>query len=1546
MVQLSEEPVLSPEQVTLYYAADPYLSNLPVLVFHGQSSTTNSTLNSSRIQLHVFSAAGFQSYPRITLSPNSPLYSAVSYLPRDLQGDELSRGIAFGLFKYFQELPEIVKGCLMIQYATAISRKQHGPAPTLFCEQHAADLAKAMIKVDNVEEVIRDIEVALRPQHIEHIDVDLVLPPGSIASLEDVEQAQTDGEEYEDPSIRRYGVYSPLVKLFGEVAFLPTSKLRRAPSKAIKRSKSFLKNEKLALRREMDELVDTEERYVIKLHELVNEIAEEYRKKAKHRSFGSSSPSAQDLEKLFPPCLDKILEINKAFLTAIQKVMDDTEEGAMKDLENEQTGSTGSRYGGHGRLRDPTGAHAFSRVLLEWFPQFSDSYQEYIRASQEFPQIITTFMKQQSSFSQRVQQTGEQHLRSAIIEPVQRLPRYSLFIDNIVNYLPDNHPAQRTMLEARDIITAICSLDPPADDKSQVVNRLRHIVEGWPFSFQPKGRLISAVDFVESSAPFHIPNLQSQDSREGMLLLFSDYVVLVKKAHGCKLSARGVLAEVDKPSAATMMASATAAAGGQKHEYELSFRGWHALSDTRFMTSDDRQSLWMSSSRDLKDPGTRRDRTASAATVRAFWLKGSYEGKAAKWMEEVAKARVEGRFSETERDSEKWSFRSVRLDTPGITFHTAVFEEGIDTLITGRKEPAPIRIVVDHQKGTKGAPVGHYGVDIVANLIVTKPGTTYRLEVDGLNDRVFLDEVLPEHVLQAFGRRVSDLLRLQHNVSNPALNTPFISFHIKVLKSLYLVAESDKLDSFRPSSPVKKLSKLLGGFSNPTSTLTRSKSAQSQALLGAMLSVPPSLDRSNSSRSTFSSLETEGKTSVRVTAEETQPDNPLIRLEETFTGYISALQSRKGNVVGKQLRSRAAADELSINEAYNAFMDSPFDNRSADESPFEVIFVSFEKFLRIAWKEQMGPVMSLETLDALQEKAQQLFPGDFADYVKMVFNEMAPQNRRSFVSTIKLLADLLDGCGNDGDRGALTVAFAELLVTESDPHNYINLLDRMVEDIDRIFEDIGPGASTTEFGYSSYSRSIHSTSGSITSNTSSIRRRWADTLLRSNSRRDDPDARPSLWRGLSRSSRSTATGEPLAASTFSRAALGRSRSIDVRPGSRDRPTVLGGLPFEDRPKSSHTPDRPERLSTIGGSPSEEPAPESRSAKKRRSSLSDLKTLLAATSLEGDDPHTPSPPGRSQKRQEDEDCSQPRTPSPTKIPISTGSRSSFSRPRSAKGESEPIITTLRSIGNLTERPNNIMSPPEVHPFRPTLSAKKGHMKTNSLSNIPTLHSAFRDRTGSIVRPTTSHSNPLAPNSPVKSTPKFRLQSPQKLRERLQNESKAITEAESSFQAELSKIGEEMSKFTSTAMSSSIYSGNKDGDLAAISSSVKALESRIPVLIKDIQSRHDSIAKDLETSLQASEFKCKGLDQLYKEASAENELLYEKFNNELGKIVKALKGKGKEDREELMQRVKDSSEEATRVRKENARLRRELLTMRTLLKGNELNSLSKANEVSNS
>ncbi|KAI1381855.1 hypothetical protein F4677DRAFT_399923 [Hypoxylon crocopeplum] len=1511
MVRVTEELALSPDHLTLYQATDPLLGHLPLLILHGSSTTANYTLSSSRVQVHVYTPAGFQSFPRLTISPNSPFYNVVNHLPREFQGDEVYRALAFGLFKYFQELPEHVKTHVRLQYPTMRSRRP-GSSPTLFGEQHAADIAKSMVRAENTPEVIQKLQVALQTQHISNIDVDLVLPPGSIIPLQstDFEDMPEDEDDILDPTLRQYGMYTPLVKLFGEPLFLPTTRLRRAPSKpsALNRTKSFSKDQKAELRRKMTELVDTEERYVLKMSELVNHLAPEYRQQAKERQPGSFSPSEEDVERLFPRSANQILQINSAFMRAVRQVMEDTEGDALKDMES---GSASSRVGVSGSLigkaKDASGALAMAKVMLEWFPKFTDCYQDYIRASQSFPQLITSFISQQSSFSQRLVLTGEQHLRSTVIEPVQRLPRYSLVIDQIVSCLPITHPALQPMLKARDIIANICSMDDPLTDKPQVNTRLRHMVESWPNNLEPVGRLIVAADFFEIPAPYKVDANAEQLSADqaGIFLLFSDCVVVVKKINGASMMGRDLLREIDKPSPAGLLASMTNAAGGPG-SYEVAFAGWHALADVRFTESSDGRMVWMTSSNEMRGAHAGNLVPNAAATSRCFVLQESYEGKAAKWSEDVVKARVEGRFSEKEREDPCWTLRSVRMPDTGLGLCAAVFQEGLDQLVEGRKEPAPVRIVIDHERGTKGAPVGHYGVEICSDV---KTGNMRKVIVItiGLHGKKATDEVALDDFLPTLARRIIQLLSTQFNVANPGLTPAMVSFHTKVLRSLSVSNRSEKTRSFLATSPVKYLSSFLGG--NSTSDAVSTPKPQ-RTLTGEAPILPGQLSRSNSSRDANSLYgSTKSKDDIRIGGvDDHRPENPLVRLEQTFTGYMASLQARKGSFVARTLLNRSAVDELSVNDLYNKLIESPFDIYTSVDLTPDVVFVAFEKFVRIAWREQMGPIMTPKALNALQERASKRLPGDFADFVHFLFADMAPQNRRAFTALIKLLADLLDGCGNDSDRGALTLAFSELLVDDGTAHNYINLLDRLVEDCDRIFDD-GSSSFSASIGHAgpafesmnSTTRSAKSHTGSLTSNTSSLRRKLGfDNFLTRQNSKNDFDNRSSVWRSLSKHNRHPATGE---SPSLVRSAVVRTRSVDVgvpsgpnklrRPASRDRPPIVGA--FDDafsRPTSSH------KLETIGEPETEEVVAKA-PKKKRRSSLSDLKSLMAAASLEDE----PLQPLSHMKQTSEKFNSGPRIPLPSRIPTS------------------PTSQVLS--GNLTLRSSRQKENVD-DPFQAVTSSnespRKVHAKMMSTSSIPTLK-ASRDigtpTTESVSRPT---------SSPTKSPGKLRLQSTQKLRERLQTEKKAIEDVDASLQSELSKITADMAKVNSSLPRSATI------DIRKLSTSVKALEDRVPTLISQLTDQQKQLQRDMDSTLKATETKVKAIDQLYKETMAENELLYEKFNSELGRIVKALKGKGRDDKEEIMNRMKDCSEETARVKKENARLRREMASLRTQLKGN--------------
>ena len=93
-----------------------------------------------------------------------------------------------------------------------------------------------------------------------------------------------------------------------------------------------------------------------------------------------------------------------------------------------------------------------------------------------------------------------------------------------------------------------------------------------------------------------------------------------------------------------------------------------------------------------------------------------------------------------------------------------------------------------------------------------------------------------------------------------------------------------------------------------------------------------------------------------------------------------------------------------------------------------------------------------------------------------------------------------------------------------------------------------------------------------------------------------------------------------------------------------------------------------------------------------------------------------------------------------------------------------------------------------------------------------------------------------------------------------------------------------------------------------------------------------SEDMDAVLKAQEQKVKAIDQLYKETAAENELLYEKFNSELGRILKALRAKrGSEEREEVVVKMREQIGELARVKKENMRLKRDMASLRGLFRG---------------
>ena len=664
--------------LSLFYARDPWMGYSPVAIFHGPSTTTNSTQNSSRIQAHIFSTAGYQSFPRLTISPTSPLYSAVHQLPPEEQGDEICRGLAICLFKYFSEITHTVKE--RISDLSAMSAT--GSTPPLFSSQHAANLASEMALAENSSSVAKHLLNSLGPRSISWLDIDVILPAKAIKKLDSSHSSLGPAGSWSENGKGSidYGKFAEMVELLGTPSFLPTSKLRRAPSRPTAGSKSrvLTQEQKESLHREMRELFETEKSYVSRINQLTRSAAVEFSRNETRNT--ARSPRTRALNQLFPATLIEIEDINTEFLNQIGDLLGNSGKNDIWITE-----------------RDPTGADAFAKLLLQYFPRFKEPYQAYLRASTQFSTILSNLLRENSSdFLRAVHQSGEQRLRSWLIEPVQRLPRYSLFIENMVTQLPADHPAMPKFLRAKDTIADICALDEDdVGDNARLIQNLKNLVADWPAELVPEGRLVTAADVTELDAPYLVRGMRRE--AQNLLLLFSDYVLVVRRLASNALSARGLKAELDRP------ISTTASISPNSQGRLLSLTHLFPLRHTVFTESNEGSLIHLAhvakASRNRRAPtaGTI-EQTEYSASTRVFLLQGSYEGKAARWSEEVARARIEHRFPEPVREDERWSLRACSLDKEGLGIISAIFaDETSDSRATRRRPHARTRIVLEHE---------------------------------------------------------------------------------------------------------------------------------------------------------------------------------------------------------------------------------------------------------------------------------------------------------------------------------------------------------------------------------------------------------------------------------------------------------------------------------------------------------------------------------------------------------------------------------------------------------------------------------------------------------------------------------------------------------------------------------------------------------------------------------------------------------------------------------------------------------------------------------
>ena len=148
-------------------------------------------------------------------------------------------------------------------------------------------------------------------------------------------------------------------------------------------------------------------------------------------------------------------------------------------------------------------------------------------------------------------------------------------------------------------------------------------------------------------------------------------------------------------------------------------------------------------------PGSSRPGSQNTSmAVRVYHLTGPYESKTSRFCEEIVQARVEGRFTDAERESAKWEVHTS--SAPELSLFSAIYDEKLGSV--DRPSPARVRVVIDPIKHVETVRPGGNDIEIVASLSVVKEGF-YRLEMAGANDFSSKDQLTSKEFLPVLAKR-------------------------------------------------------------------------------------------------------------------------------------------------------------------------------------------------------------------------------------------------------------------------------------------------------------------------------------------------------------------------------------------------------------------------------------------------------------------------------------------------------------------------------------------------------------------------------------------------------------------------------------------------------------------------------------------------------------------------------------------------------------------------------------------------------------------------
>ncbi|KTW30522.1 uncharacterized protein T551_01805 [Pneumocystis jirovecii RU7] len=318
----------------------------------------------------------------------------------------------------------------------------------------------------------------------------------------------------------------------------------------------------------LDEILQTEQNYINRLRHLILDYVLPLRTHAKT----SKNPplGLYDVNRMFPLSLNDIVSVNSAFLQDFEK--------AKTDLEK-------------------------ANSCVTHFSQFKKVYAKYLELSVDFESILRHNLRNPKfrDFVDNQKYKTERNIsiRELIMEPVQRIPRYSLFLENIISNTHPESPALVPFQKALSIVKDIAQMKiMEAEERSKLFRKLMGHVSGFPPELISNSRyFITAIDAIEILPPY----INSSSKIYCTLLLFSDCLAILKKSSHISI-VEELISNVSEISLSRSQSKQSlfkfATSTSRK---DILFQGWASTNDLELEIDEDSDTdIWIIASTPIK----------------------------------------------------------------------------------------------------------------------------------------------------------------------------------------------------------------------------------------------------------------------------------------------------------------------------------------------------------------------------------------------------------------------------------------------------------------------------------------------------------------------------------------------------------------------------------------------------------------------------------------------------------------------------------------------------------------------------------------------------------------------------------------------------------------------------------------------------------------------------------------------------------------------------------------------------------------------------------